>query len=174
MVCRYAVGIVIGRLGIDPGHEFRPLRRLPGVLPVQNFARVRALLSSTRGSGQSRAISRYGTYGLHAKLYVMDRQRFYIGSMNYDQRSWRINTEIGLIIESREIAEEVAHRFEAMVSPDAAYRVILNVDSKGRPELRWTAEIDHRKVEFTHEPSRGFWQRTKVEVLGLLPIEREL
>jgi putative cardiolipin synthase len=135
---------------------------------------VRALLSSTRGSGQSRAISRYGTYGLHAKLYVMDRQRFYIGSMNYDQRSWRINTEIGLIIESPEMAGEVARRFEAMVSPDAAYRVYLHDDSKGRPELHWTTEIDHQKVEFTHEPNRGFWQRTKVEVLGLLPIEREL
>jgi putative cardiolipin synthase len=131
-------------------------------------------LSSTRGSGQSRAISRYGTYGLHAKLYVMDRQRFYIGSMNYDQRSWRINTEIGLIIESPEMAGEVARRFEAMVSPDAAYRVYLHDDSKGRPELHWTTEIDHQKVEFTHEPNRGFWQRTKVEVLGLLPIEREL
>lgn len=135
---------------------------------------VRALLSSTRGSGQTRAISRYGTYGLHAKLYVMDRQLLYIGSMNYDQRSWRINTEVGLLIESPAIAEEVAHRFDAMVSPDAAYRVFLDFDSKGRPDLRWAAEIDHRKVEFTHEPSRGYWQRTKVEILGLLPIEREL
>jgi cardiolipin synthase C len=135
---------------------------------------VRALLSSTRGSGQTRAISRYGTYGLHAKLYVMDRQRLYIGSMNYDQRSWRINTEVGLLIDNRELAEEVAQRFDAMVSPDAAYRVNLDFDSKGRPHLRWTAEMDHREVEFTREPSRGFWQRTKIKLLGLLPIDREL
>jgi cardiolipin synthase C len=135
---------------------------------------VRALLSSNRGSGQTRAISRYGTYGLHAKLYVMDREHFYIGSMNYDQRSWRINTEVGLLIESRELAEEVAQRFEAMVSPAAAYQVLLDTDSKGRPHLRWTTEIDHREIELTREPSRGFWQRTKVELLELLPIEREL
>jgi cardiolipin synthase C len=135
---------------------------------------VRAVLSSTRGSGQTRAISRYGTYGLHAKLYVMDRQRLYIGSMNYDQRSWRINTEVGLLIENRELAEEVARRFDAMASPGAAYRVFLDFDSKGRPHLRWTAEMDHREVEFTREPSRGFWQRTKVELLELLPIDREL
>jgi putative cardiolipin synthase len=135
---------------------------------------VRALLSSNRGSGQTRAISRYGTYGLHAKLYVMDREHLYIGSMNYDQRSWRINTEVGLLIENRDLAEEMARRFEAMVSPEAAYQVFLDTDAKGRPHLRWTTEIDHREIELTREPSRGFWQRTQVEVLQLLPLDREL
>jgi cardiolipin synthase C len=135
---------------------------------------VRALLSSNRGSGQTRAISRYGTYGLHAKLYVMDREHLYIGSMNYDQRSWRINTEVGILIENRELAEEVAQRFEAMVSPEAAYRVHLDTDSNGRPHLRWTTETDHREIELTREPNRGFWQRTQVKLLELLPIEREL
>jgi putative cardiolipin synthase len=135
---------------------------------------VRALLSSNRGSGQTRAISRYGTYGLHAKLYVMDREHLYIGSMNYDQRSWRINTEVGLLIENRDLAEEVARRFDAMVSPEAAYQVFLDTDGKGRPHLRWTTEIDHREIELTREPSRGFWQRTQVEVLQLLPLDREL
>jgi putative cardiolipin synthase len=135
---------------------------------------VRALLSSNRGSGQTRAISRYGTYGLHAKLYVMDREHLYIGSMNYDQRSWRINTEVGLLIENRELAEEVARRFDAMVSPEAAYQVFLDTDSNGRPHLRWNTEIDHRQIELTREPSRGFWRRTKVKLLELLPLDREL
>lgn len=135
---------------------------------------VRARLSSTRGSGQTAAISRYGTYGLHAKLYVIDRQRFYIGSMNYDQRSWRINTEVGLIIESPGLAQEVARRFETMTGPDAAYQVLLEPRRSGKPHLRWATEIDHRKVEFAREPSRGFWQKAKVELLGILPIEREL
>jgi putative cardiolipin synthase len=135
---------------------------------------VRALLSSNRGSGQTRAISRYGTYGLHAKLYVMDREQLYIGSMNYDQRSWRINTEVGLLIQNRELAAEVAQRFDAMVSPEAAYQVLLDTDSKGKPHLRWTTEMDHREIELTREPSRGFWQQTEVKLLELLPIEREL
>ena len=135
---------------------------------------VRALLSSDRGSGQSRAISRYGTYGLHAKLYVMDRERLYIGSMNYDQRSWRINTEVGLLIQNRELAEEVAKRFEAMVGPKAAYEVFLEIDKKGKEHLRWKTEIDQRQIELTREPSRGFWQRTQVEFLELLPLDREL
>ncbi len=135
---------------------------------------VRALLSSDRGSGQTRTISRYGTYGLHAKLYVMDRERLYIGSMNYDQRSWQINTEVGLLIQNRELAEEVAKRFEAMVSPKAAYQVFLDIDSKGREHLRWKTEMDQRQIELTREPSRGFWQRTKVQLLELLPLDHEL
>src|SRR5664279_4244842 len=36
---------------------------------------VRSLLGSARGSGQTAAISRYGNYSLHAKLFVFDRQR---------------------------------------------------------------------------------------------------
>jgi putative cardiolipin synthase len=135
---------------------------------------VRARLSSTRGSGQTAAISRYGTYGLHAKLYSIDRQRFYIGSMNYDQRSWRINTEVGLIVENRDLAEELVRRFDAMTSPDAAYKVVLESNSNGRPRIHWETEIDHRTVEYAHEPSRGLWQKTKVALLGLLPIQREL
>jgi putative cardiolipin synthase len=132
---------------------------------------VRARLDSTRGSGQSLSISRFGTYGLHAKLYVVDSTRFYIGSMNYDQRSWRINTEVGLIIDDQGLAKEIQQRFAAMTSPQAAYEVRFDPNRK---QLFWSTEIDRRQVELTREPSRGFWQRTKVKVMSLLPIDREL
>ncbi len=54
---------------------------------------VRAQLGTTRGSGQTPRIARYGTYGLHGKLMVFDRQRIFIGSMNFDERSRHLNTE---------------------------------------------------------------------------------
>jgi len=134
---------------------------------------VRALIERTRGSGQTRAVSRYGNYALHAKLYVIDRRRLYIGSMNYDQRSLRINTEVGLVIDSPVLAGEVGRRFENMVSPQEAYRVGLRPGS-GRPALVWDTEMDHQQVELTREPSRGLWQREKVKLLSVLPIDREL
>ena len=62
---------------------------------------VRAQLGSTRGSGQTARLSRYGHYGLHGKLIVFDRSQMFIGSMNFDQRSKRLNTEIGLLIDGR-------------------------------------------------------------------------
>jgi cardiolipin synthase C len=70
-------------------------------------------LGNARGSGQTDKLARYGNYALHAKLFVFDRRKVFIGSMNFDQRSKRINTEVGLIIDSPELAQQTAIRFEA-------------------------------------------------------------
>src|SRR4029453_4452826 len=56
-------------------------------------------------------------FGLHAKVFVIDGQRAFVGSMNFDQRSLDINTEIGIIIESPKIATNIASRFEGIVEP---------------------------------------------------------
>jgi putative cardiolipin synthase len=137
---------------------------------------VRALLGSARGSGQTAKVSRYGNYALHGKMFVLDRQRLFLGSMNYDQRSKRINTEIGLIIHSSELAQETARRFEAMAKPSACYIVGLISDgAPGKPRrLVWRTEKDGRMVEYTREPARSAWQRLKVNLLALLPLDREL
>ena len=76
---------------------------------------IRSLLGKAKGSDQTIVMSHYGNYSLHAKLFVFDRQRVFIGSMNFDQRSLHLNTQIGLIIDSPVLAEQVAMRFEVMV-----------------------------------------------------------
>jgi putative cardiolipin synthase len=43
---------------------------------------------------------------LHAKMAVVDRRRLFVGSMNLDGRSARLNTEIGLLIDSPELAAQ--------------------------------------------------------------------
>jgi cardiolipin synthase C len=137
---------------------------------------IRSLLGNVRGSGQTASVSRFGNYALHAKLYVFDRRKVFIGSMNFDQRSKRINTEIGLIIESAELAQQIALRFDAMVKPDNCY--ILALSSVGAPgnssRLVWRTEEDGHRVEYTREPARSGWQRLKVRFLSLLPLSREL
>jgi putative cardiolipin synthase len=137
---------------------------------------VRALLGSVRGSGETAKVSRYGNYALHGKMFVFDRQKLFMGSMNYDQRSKRINTEIGLIIHSSELAQETARRFEAMAKPSECY--IVGLIPNGAPgksrRLIWRTEKDGRMVEYTHEPARSGWQRLKVKLLALLPLDREL
>lgn len=137
---------------------------------------VRALLGSVRGSGETVKVSRYGNYALHGKMYVFDRQKLFIGSMNYDQRSKRINTEIGLIIQSPDLAQQTARRFEAMVKPNECYIVgLISGDAPGKsPRLVWRTEKDGRMVESTREPARSGWQRLKVNFLALLPLDREL
>ena len=107
--------------------------RIPLLQAGVKIYEIRAHLDSTRGSGQTREVSKYGNYSLHGKLYVFDRQRFFIGSWNYDQRSLHINTEVGLIIDSTELAGQTAKRIDAMMAPTAAYEVILPNDAHGHP-----------------------------------------
>lgn len=137
---------------------------------------ARALLGSVRGSGETKKVSRYGNYALHAKMYVFDRQKLFIGSMNYDQRSKHINTEIGLMIDSSELAQETARRFDTMVKAEECYIVgLIGGDAPGKsPRLVWRTEVEGRMVEYTREPARSAWQRLKVRLLALLPLDREL
>ena len=136
---------------------------------------VRSLLGNSRGSGQTAAISRYGNYSLHAKLFVFDRQRVFLGSMNFDQRSMHLNTEIGVIIDSPELAQQVATRFDAMVQPANSYMLALQPNETGRSRsLVWRTQEDGKAVEYKSEPARSNWQRFKANVLSLLPFDREL
>lgn len=136
---------------------------------------VRSLLGSATGSGQTAAISRYGNYSLHAKLFVFDRQRLFIGSMNFDQRSMHLNTEIGLLIDSPILAQQVAARFEAMVQPSNSYMLALHRNDAGSsPSLVWRTQEEGNVVEYDTEPVRSNWQRFKVNVLSLLPLDKEL
>lgn len=135
---------------------------------------LRALLGNTRGSGQTVRISRHGNYGLHAKLFVFDRQQLFIGSMNFDQRSVRLNTEVGLIIDSAELSQQTASRFEAMTQPANAYEVLMRADAAGRQRLVWRTEEAGKSVEYAREPSPSRWRRFVVALLSLLPLDRVL
>jgi putative cardiolipin synthase len=136
---------------------------------------LRALLGNTRGSGQTAVVSRYGNYGLHAKLFVFDREKLFVGSMNLDQRSKHLNTEIGLIIDNAELAQQTAVRFASMVQPANAYALAWRtVGGRGGPRLVWDSEENGAAVEYTREPARSEWQRLKQSLLSWLPIAGEL
>lgn len=136
---------------------------------------IRALLGNTRGSGQTAAMSRHGTYSLHAKMFVFDRLRIFVGSMNFDQRSMHLNTEIGLLIDSPELAQELARRFAAMVQPANAYEVLLQANKSGKGNhLIWRTLEDEEMVDLQSEPARSAWQRLQAGLLSLLPLDSEL
>jgi putative cardiolipin synthase len=149
--------------------------RVPLLAEGVELYEIRSLLGNARGSGETAAISRYGNYSLHAKLFVFDRQRLFIGSMNFDQRSMHLNTEIGLIIDSPELAQQIAARFEAMVQPVNSYMLALRPNDAGMsPKLVWHTQEDAKTVEYDTEPARSGWQRIEVNVLSLLPLDKEL
>lgn len=136
---------------------------------------VRSLLGNSRGSGQTAAISRFGNYSLDAKMFVFDRKRVFIGSMNFDQRSMHLNTEIGLVIDSPTLAQQVATRFEAMVQSVNSYALALRPSNTGSSStLVWRSKEWGEAVEYETEPARSDWQRTKVNILSILPLDAEL
>jgi putative cardiolipin synthase len=136
---------------------------------------IRARPGNARGSGQSKALSERGNFALHAKLYVFDRESLLVGSMNFDQRSKRLNTEIGLIINSKELANGAATRFAELTQPSNAYTLELeNGGTNKTARLVWKSEVDGQPVNSTVEPSRSRWQKIKMKLLLLLPLDKEL
>ena len=149
--------------------------RLPLLKEGVEIHEVRSLLGNARGSGQTTMMTRYGNYSLHAKLFVFDRKRLFIGSMNFDQRSMHLNTEIGLIIDSPELAQQVAARFDAMVQPVNSYRLALRRNDWGEASsLLWHTQEGAQPLDYDMEPARSDWQRIKVNILSLLPLDKEL
>jgi cardiolipin synthase C len=140
-----------------------------------NLYEVRAQLGASRGSGQTPRISRYGTYSLHAKLMVFDRQKLFIGSMNFDERSRHLNTEVGLMIDSPELAGLTADRFSAMSQPNNAYQpaFVTGAGAAG-DRLQWTTQENGKTKVYQREPAPNPWRRVIVTVLGWLPVRREL
>lgn len=149
--------------------------RVPLLQSGVELFELRAHPDSTRGSGQSAKMTRHGTYGLHAKLLVFDRSAIFVGSMNYDERSRWLNTELGLIIRSPDLAAQTAQRFQAMTQPASAYSVTLQpADSRASPRLLWSTEEQGKPVSYNIEPARSSWQKFEVHALSLLPVDREL
>jgi putative cardiolipin synthase len=136
------------------------------------LSEARALLGDARGSGESKQLTRYGNYALHAKFYVFDRKALFIGSMNLDVRSRRLNTEMGFIIDSTELAQQQAGRFEAMTRLENAYVVRLRDGSQ--TQLVWHTQENGKPVDYEREPARSAWQRAKAKILAWLPLDREL
>lgn len=136
---------------------------------------IRAMLGNTRGSGQTAAMSSHGTYSLHAKMFVFDRSSIFVGSMNFDQRSMHLNTEIGLLIESPELAQELVRRFEAMAQPANAYELKLQSNkASGGQHIIWRTLEDDQMVDHQTEPARSGWQKLKVNLFSLVPLDDEL
>jgi len=115
--------------------------------------------------GKSRA-------SLHAKTFVIDDDRTFIGSVNLDGRSILQNTEIGLLIESESLNQQLSQLFSSWISDDSAWHVSLNDEN----ELQWQASNADSDTPLTvdHDPETSRWQRIKVWVLSWLPIESQI
>ena len=110
---------------------------------------------------------------LHAKTFVIDREKVFVGSLNLDPRSFYENSEIGLVILSSEIGEGMA----AALNDDfekLTFRLELKTDEDGNETLLWHGYEDGEPVTFDVDPYTSFWRRFGVGFMSLFPIESQL
>ncbi len=104
--------------------------------------------------------------GLHAKLAVLDHERLFIGSANLDPRSLRVNSEIGIVIESRELNR----RLRKHLTLDFSERNAWQVESTAEGRMFWVSDNGRSEIQ----PASSFFLRLENAFFGLLPIEGEM
>jgi putative cardiolipin synthase len=109
---------------------------------------------------------------LHSKAAVFDQQRVFIGSLNFDPRSVLWNTEVGILVESPELAREVHQLMLEGMAPAISYEVRLR-ERDGRKRMVWLAEDQGELRELEKEPG-GLWRRFNAWAAQLIGLERML
>lgn len=101
---------------------------------------------------------------LHTKLISIDGRYLFVGSLNLDPRSIAINAEMGLLIDSQEMATKLQQGLDADLER-TAYK--LSLDDKNN--IVWTTSIDGEPVEYYKDPEAGLWKRFMAKLYRILP-----
>jgi putative cardiolipin synthase len=120
------------------------------------------------------AAGRSSGVSLHAKAIVVDRRFVFIGSMNLDPRSKLLNTEMGVLVECPQLAQEVAHFFAQGAAPNSAFKVQLGEPpgaAGAAKQLLWSWNAHGVPMTAGHDPGVRGSRWLEFEVLRLLPIE---
>lgn len=127
-----------------------------------------ASVRSAFGSGSSGGGGPSGATGasramLHSKLLVVDGHLVAVGSMNLDLRSQLQNTEIALLIASREFGRLATQSIDEGLQ-DGSWRVEIDKDGG----LVWRASEDSDRADEHSEPDASWGLRLMLKLLGPL------
>ena len=84
---------------------------------------------------------------LHAKTMVIDDRFVFVGSFNMDPRSTHLNTEMGLVVDSIELAGKITSRLKNDMAPQNSWRVTLQEDGRTKWATRKSGQTDIRESE---------------------------
>ena len=104
--------------------------------------------------------------GLHAKLLLIDQRYTFIGRANLDPRSLHLNTEIGLVIDSVDLNQQLRE----LLAMDFHLRNAWHLRQLDNGEITWVAD----DVTLTNQPADSGFQRLEDWFLGILPIEDKM
>jgi len=118
---------------------------------------------------------------LHAKTYIFDRKEVYIGSFNFDPRSAKINTELGIVCAIPEMAEFIAETMFDEKLAETTYRVELVVETEDvdgvevqEENVVWIETENGKEIRHNTQPETSGWRRFNEGIYSILPIESQL
>ena len=148
---------------MEAGAELSEIRAIPG-----QALEGTGLRATGSGSGSD------APFALHAKIYVFDRKRVFIGSANFDRRSFHLNTELGLMIDSPELARQIITRFDQFAALPNSYQLVLDPAGPLGPRLRWRTQLDGKAVDLDDDPDASPARRLQATLFSVLPIDELL
>ncbi len=102
---------------------------------------------------------------LHSKYIIFDDDVVFIGSMNLDPRSLYLNTELGVVLRSPDLADALRASFHTLIQPENSWRVSSTAEG-----LRWTSSSGIINTE----PAESSWQRIRSLLFSILPVSNQL
>lgn len=114
------------------------------------------------GSGSGGGLGESSRASLHAKTMVLDRKTVFVGTINFDPRSLYLDTQNGIVVDSEELAAQLASFFASRTSPHYAFKVVFDpaaAPGRKNPPVVWIGEKDGRVEYFFDEPLSTSWER---------------
>jgi putative cardiolipin synthase len=90
---------------------------------------------------------------LHSKAMIFDQQKSFIGSFNFDPRSGLWNTEVGVLVDSPELAAEARKLALQGMAPALSYEPKLE-----QGKIVWVTE-DNGQLHTLHREPGNWWRR---------------
>ncbi|RMR07658.1 phospholipase D family protein [Pseudomonas syringae group genomosp. 7] len=145
---------------LEHGVKLFELRRQPGDTETMGGSGPHLFKkSSSLASSES---------SLHSKAMIFDRQKVFVGSFNFDPRSVLWNTEVGVLVDSPQLAEELRELTLQGMAPSLTYEAKLE-DGK----VVWVTE-DNGQTHTLHTEPGDWWRRFNAWMSRAIGLERML
>ena len=125
---------------------------------------------------QKHSITSSSRASLHTKIYILDRKDLFVGSLNLDPRSSKLNTEMGIMIYGSELAKLIGDWWDEHITK-LAYRLGMELIEDEDEELYDTywEDLSRNPVKRYDEPPKAsLLQVISSDIFSFLPIEDHL
>lgn len=101
---------------------------------------------------------------LHTKLILIDQRYLFVGSLNLDPRSLDVNSEMGVLLDSKELVGKMVSHIKNEL-PLVSYHVIKNNNGN----IEWHGMKEGLSFIETSEPDANAWLRIKALLMKVAP-----